>query len=44
MIVFVGIIIFWLICLYRWDGKCHCDRDQCRTCPYDGVCEWQEDE
>lgn len=33
----------WITALVRWDGKCRCDKDGCKDCPYSNGCKYKED-
>lgn len=33
----IAIAVIWIISLAKWDGKCHCNPEDCEDCPYSGT-------
>lgn len=42
VLLWIILMIVWIISLTKWDGKCHCNLENCKRCPYNGACEWQK--
>lgn len=42
VLLWIICMIVWIINLTKWDGKCKCDRENCKVCPYDGDCPHQK--
>lgn len=42
-VLIIAVYTVWVIALVRWDGKCHCDKSGCGTCPYNGACPHQHE-
>ena len=39
LLLAIGIVavIIWGYALAKWDGKCHCNPEDCKNCPYEGT-------
>lgn len=33
-IVGLACLVLWVVSLVKWDGKYHCDKNECDTCPF----------
>ena len=46
VLLWLGLMIFWIVKLTKWDGKCPCKPGDCETCPYgqgSGFCKFEKD-
>ena len=30
----LAFVVYWIVCLTKWDGDGHCDETQCPSCPF----------
>ena len=39
ILVVIAAIVLWIYSLCMWDGTYPCNMDDCKGCPYSGLCE-----